>query len=160
MPIAADALTQWITGTEPHTAFLDVSYCSPRDRVVPRHDTLSLCKTDAGLEAVSLEPTPGRVTVHEKRPTKAKQSTNPTPQGKFVYDMAADLRKNHGMTWQRAISMAEQVWKNTSKSDIKAIHDAEKPDARGEVTEDGHVIASEEDDELEILTTDVIPPVR
>ena len=160
MPAAANALKQWLTETEPPTKLLDVSYCSrPGSHAIPPPVTTA----GAAYEAVSLEPTPGQVTIHESKKKPGSTHTTSTsirskasPEGKFVYDMAFDLRKNHNMPWGKAISMAENVWKHSPKSDIKAIADAEKSDSRGEVTEDGIVMPSDDDGEFEVLTEDII----
>ena len=150
MKVAAKALRDWINDEEPPTALLDVSYCA-LGRIAAR-DVQRIAPTADNAEAVSLEPEPGHVTIHEKRVPiiagSASAAPKVSPAAKFVYKMARDLRANHGMEWGRAISMSEEVWKHSKATDIKAIHDAEKVDARGDKGDDT-------DNDFETLSTEI-----
>jgi hypothetical protein len=165
MKDAGIALKDWVDGTEPPTPLLDVQYCSTATSSVVRRNPTVIIDT-CHEDALALEPAPGTVTIHQitKRQPKVDDSIKPSPQGKFVYNMALDLVRNHAMTWQRAITTAEDIWKHSSKSELNAIADAEKCDLRSKTDDNGCVVASTslddsngngEDDEFDVLTDEI-----
>jgi hypothetical protein len=121
MARASEELRHWINGTNRQEPALDISYCRcSLPHYVPGAAGLGgaavLLDAD-GQEAcaVGLEPAMGVVAVGYVRPggvgaATAAAAREPSMRAKFIYPMAHTLVKEHGYSWDVAISTARDCW--------------------------------------------------
>jgi len=111
MDAAATALELWAHGTEPPEQPLDIgsfTFAGQRAPIwglAPPEARLILVQEGAlGLEA---EPNAVRVIAAGGASAPAEPVT---PEGRFVYDVAEDLVRHHGLDWSSAIAAGRALW--------------------------------------------------
>ena len=112
MVAAATALRQWVTNTEAAETMPAFPHLCLRP--VGLSVALGQPAVHAGpfLGALGLEPEPSMVRVVNARPRLDDADVEASAEGRFVYDLAHDMVREHGMEWAAAITAGERAWQH------------------------------------------------
>ena len=112
MVAAATALRKWVTNTCEAEETPTFPHLCLRPGVPLAASGQPAAHSCAFRGALGLEPEPSMVRIVNMRPRLVGDDVEASAEGRFVYDLAHDMVRDHGMAWPAAIATGERAWQH------------------------------------------------